>query len=399
MNNFFEVISQDENSKARVGVLKTVHGNLETPAFIFCGTKATVKGVLPSSLIETNTQIILSNTYHLMLQPGSEVIANSGGLQKFTNWNGPMMTDSGGYQIFSLGHGSVSEEIKGKNLTGRNKSLLKITEEGASFKNYLNGDKILLTPEKSIDIQRDLGADLIFVLDECTPYNVDKNYTEKSMHMTHRWAKRCMENFKSDNKKYVAENGSSGKQRLYGIIQGGVYGDLRKQACEEICSMNFDGLAIGGSLGGTKEQMYEVFDFCSSSIDSSRPVHVLGIGGLDDILEGVSRGFDTFDCVSPTRIARHGVMLSKNKKKGINLNNSSFKNDHSPLDENSEINIGRNYSKAYIHHLFKSNEILGMTILSIYNIWFMNNFLMQIRKSIHEKRFNIFKSVMLSNFN
>ena len=399
MNNFFEVISQDENSKARVGVLKTVHGNLETPAFIFCGTKATVKGVLPSSLIETDTQIILSNTYHLMLQPGSEVIANSGGLQKFTNWNGPMMTDSGGYQIFSLGHGSVSEEIKGKNLTGRNKSLLKITEEGASFKNYLNGDKILLTPEKSIDIQRDLGADLIFVLDECTPYNVDKNYTEKSMHMTHRWAKRCMENFKSDNKKYVAENGSSGKQRLYGIIQGGVYGDLRKQACEEICSMNFDGLAIGGSLGGTKEQMYEVFDFCSSSIDSSRPVHVLGIGGLDDILEGVSRGFDTFDCVSPTRIARHGVMLSKNKKKGINLNNSSFKNDHSPLDENSEINIGRNYSKAYIHHLFKSNEILGMTILSIYNIWFMNNFLMQIRKSIHEKRFNIFKSVMLSNFN
>lgn len=399
MNNFFEVISQDENSKARVGVLKTDHGNLETPAFIFCGTKATVKGVLPSSLIETNTQIILSNTYHLMLQPGSEVIANSGGLQKFTNWNGPMMTDSGGYQIFSLGHGSVSEEIKGKNLTGRNKSLLKITEEGASFKNYLNGDKILLTPEKSIDIQRDLGADLIFVLDECTPYNVDKNYTEKSMHMTHRWAKRCMENFKSDNKKYVAENGSAGKQKLYGIIQGGVYEDLRKQACEEICSMNFDGLAIGGSLGGTKEQMYEVFDFCSSSIDNSRPVHVLGIGGLDDILEGVSRGFDTFDCVSPTRIARHGVMLSKNKKKGINLNNSSFKNDHSPLDENSEINIGRNYSKAYIHHLFKSNEILGMTILSIYNIWFMNNFLMQIRKSIHEKRFNIFKSVMLSNFN
>ena len=399
MNNFFEVISQDENSKARVGVLKTVHGNLETPAFIFCGTKATVKGVLPSSLIETNTQIILSNTYHLMLQPGSEVIANSGGLQKFTNWNGPMMTDSGGYQIFSLGHGSVSEEIKGKNLTGRNKSLLKITEEGASFKNYLNGDKILLTPEKSIDIQRDLGADLIFVLDECTPYNVDKNYTKKSMHMTHRWAKRCMENFKSDNKKYVAENGSAGKQKLYGIIQGGVYEDLRKQACEEICSMNFDGLAIGGSLGGTKEQMYEVFYFCSSSIDNSRPVHVLGIGGLDDILEGVSRGFDTFDCVSPTRIARHGVMLSNNKKKGINLNNSSFKNDHSPLDENSEINIGRNYSKAYIHHLFKSNEILGMTILSIYNIWFMNNFLMQIRKSIHEKRFNIFKSVMLSNFN
>ena len=399
MNNFFEVVSQDLNSKARLGTLKTDHGELLTPAFIFCGTKATVKSVLPSSLIEANTQIILSNTYHLMLQPGSEVIAKSGGLQKFTNWNGPMMTDSGGYQIFSLGHGSVSEEIKGKNLTGRNKSLLKIAEEGASFKNYLNGDRILLTPEKSIDIQRDLGADLIFVLDECTPYNVDKNYTEKSMHMTHRWAKRCIENFKLDNSKYIAKKGSAGNQRLYGIIQGGVYEDLRKQACEEISSMDFDGLSIGGSLGGTKEQMYEVFDFCSLAIDSLKPVHVLGIGGLDDILEGVSRGFDTFDCVSPTRIARHGVMLSKNKKKGINLNNSFFKNDHSPLDENSKINLGRDYSKAYIHHIFKSNETLGMTILSIYNIWFMNNFLSEIRKSIHENNFNIYKSNMLLNFN
>jgi len=399
VSNFFEVISQDLSSKARLGSLKTDHGELQTPAFIFCGTKATVKGVLPTSLIEVNTQIILSNTYHLMLQPGAEIIAKSGGLQKFTNWNGPMMTDSGGYQIFSLGHGSVSEEIKGKNQTGRNKSLLKITEEGASFKNYLNGDKILLTPEKSIDIQRDLGADLIFVLDECTPYNVDKNYTEKSMHMTHRWAKRCIQNFKTDNKNYTAQNGSAGLQQLYGIVQGGVYSDLRRQACEEICSMDFDGLAIGGSLGGTKDQMYEVFEFCSSFIDPSKPVHVLGIGGLDDILEGVEKGFDTFDCVSPTRIARHGVMLSKNKNKGINLNNSCFKNDDSPLDENTGPSIGKSYSKAYLHHLFKSNEILGMTILSIYNIWFMNNFFSEIRSSIRDQKFASFKKNILSNFN
>jgi queuine tRNA-ribosyltransferase len=334
-----------------------------------------------------------------MLQPGAEIIAKSGGLQKFTNWNGPMMTDSGGYQIFSLGHGSVSEEIKGKNQIGRNKSLLKITEEGASFKNYLNGDKILLTPEKSIDIQRDLGADLIFVLDECTPYNVDKNYTEKSMHMTHRWAKRCIQNFNTDNKNYMAQNGSAGLQQLYGIVQGGVYSDLRRQACEEICSMDFDGLAIGGSLGGTKDQMYEVFEFCSSSIDPSKPVHVLGIGGLDDILEGVEKGFDTFDCVSPTRIARHGVMLSKNKNKGINLNNSCFKNDDSPLDESAGLSIGKSYSKAYLHHLFKSNEILGMTILSIYNIWFMNNFFSEIRSSIRNQKFASFKKNILSNFN
>lgn len=398
MNNFFEIISQDPKSKARLGILKTDHGELQTPAFIFCGTKATVKGVLPSSLIEANTQIILSNTYHLMLQPGPEVIAKSGGLQKFTNWHGPMMTDSGGYQIFSLGHGSVSEEIKGKNHMGKNKSLLKITEEGASFKNYLNGDKILLTPEKSISIQRDLGADLIFVLDECTPFNVDKNYTEKSMHMSHRWAKRCIENFNTSNEVYEPSYGSSGKQYLYGIIQGGVYNDLRKEACEEISSMDFDGLAIGGSLGGTKNQMYEVFNFCSSVINDPRPIHVLGIGGLDDILEGVERGFDTFDCVSPTRIARHGVMLSRNRIKGINLHNSSFRNDHSSLDEHSNFDLAKNYSKSYLHHLFKSNELLAMSILSIYNIWFMNNFLNDIRKSIFLNQFSSFKKNFLLNF-
>ena len=256
-----------------------------------------------------------------------------------------------------------------------------------------------MTPEKSIEIQRDLGADLIFVLDECTPYNVDKYYTEKSMYMTHRWARRCIKNFQTENSKYISQNGSAGLQKLYGIIQGGVYSDLRKQACEEICSFDFDGLAIGGSLGGTKDQMYEVFDFCSSSIDHSKPVHVLGIGGLDDILEGVARGFDTFDCVSPTRIARHGVMLSKNKNKGLNLNNSCFKNDYSPLDENIDLNIGSDYSKAYLHHLFKSNEMLGMTILSIYNIWFMNNFFNEIRKSIRNKKFELYKNQILSNFN
>ncbi|MDA9655977.1 tRNA-guanine transglycosylase, partial [Alphaproteobacteria bacterium] len=196
-----------------------------------------------------------------------------------------------------------------------------------------------------------------------------------------------------------AQNGSAGLQQLYGIVQGGVYSDLRRQACEEICSMDFDGLAIGGSLGGTKDQMYEVFEFCSSFIDPSKPVHVLGIGGLDDILEGVEKGFDTFDCVSPTRIARHGVMLSKNKNKGINLNNSCFKNDDSPLDENTGPSIGKSYSKAYLHHLFKSNEILGMTILSIYNIWFMNNFFSEIRSSIRDQKFASFKKNILSNFN
>ena len=397
MNNFFEISKTSSRSKARLGKINTSHGDIITPAFIFCGTKATVKSILPKQLKTTNTQIILSNTYHLMLQPGPEIISKEGGLQNFTQWKGPMMTDSGGYQIFSLGHGSVSEEIKGKNKNIKRKSLIKITEEGASFRNYLNGDKVYLSPEKSIDLQRYFGADLIFVLDECTPFNVSKKYTENSMHLSHRWAKRCLKSFQAPLDKFPNNFGSSGIQYLYGIIQGGIYEDLRKIACEETCSQEFDGLAIGGSLGANKDQMYEIFSFCENYIDKKKPVHVLGIGGIDDILQGVSCGYDTFDCVSPTRIARHGIMLSKTKNKGLNLNNSKYKNDHSSLDENCELDEINKFTKSYIHHLFKSNEILGMVILSIYNIWFMNKFFEEIRGAIKTDKFEDYKKEILLN--
>ena len=397
MTNFFQVKKKSQLSNARLGLITTAHGKINTPAFIFCGTKATVKSVLPSQLKLASTQIILSNTYHLMLQPGPEIISKEGGLQNFTHWNGPMMTDSGGYQIFSLGYGSVSEEIKGKNNNIKRKSLIKINEEGASFRNYINGDKVFLSPERSIELQRDFGADLIFVLDECTPFNVSKKYTEKSMYMSHRWAERCKNSFDSKFRNYEPTFGSSGKQSLYGIIQGGVYEDLRKIACEETCSKDFDGLAIGGSLGSTKNQMYDIFSLCENYLDKSKPIHILGIGGLDDILHGVSSGYDTFDCVSPTRIARHGIMMSKLSSNGINLNNSKYKDDHSSLDEECEIQEVNKFSKSYIHHLFKSNEMLGMIILSIYNIWFMNKFFEEIRKSINENKFEEYKSSILSN--
>ena len=397
MNKFFEISKKSTNSNARIGKIKTEHGEIHTPAFIFCGTKATVKSTLPHQLYSANTQAILSNTYHLMLQPWPEVIANEGGLQNFTQWRGPMMTDSGGYQIFSLGHGSVSEEIKSKNKNIKRKSLIKITEEGASFRNYLNGDKVNLSPEKSIELQRDFGADLIFVLDECTPFNVSKKYTESSMYLSHRWAKRCLARFQSSYSNYKTNSGSSGLQHLYGIIQGGVYEDLRKIACEETCSNGYDGLAIGGSLGGSKEQMHEIFSFCTSYIDNQKPVHVLGIGGIDDIIHGVSCGYDTFDCVSPTRIARHGIMLTKSRIKGLNLNNSKYRDDHSSLDENCDVDEINKFTKSYIHHLFKSNEILGMVILSIYNIWFMNKFFEEIRTAIKEDNFENFKKDILSN--
>ncbi len=397
MNKFFEVLKRSSSSNARLGKIQTTHGDIFTPAFIFCGTKATVKSILPQQLNSTNTQVILSNTYHLMLQPGPEIIAKQGGLQSFTQWNGPMMTDSGGYQIFSLGHGSVSEEIKGKNKNIKRKSLLKITEDGATFRNYLNGDKVFLSPEKSIELQRYFGADLIFVLDECTPFNVSKKYTENSMYLSHRWAKRCLKSFQSPLSQYTNNAGSSGNQYLYGIIQGGIYEDLRKIACEEICSQDFDGLAIGGSLGSNKKQMYEIFSYCENIIDKTKPVHVLGIGGIDDILHGVSCGYDTFDCVSPTRIARHGILLSKYKNKGLNLNNNQFKNDHSPLDENCNLDEINKFTKSYLHHLFKSNEILGMVILTIYNVWFMNKFLEEIRESIKVDKFENYKEEILSN--
>ncbi len=397
MSKFFEISKKCSSSNARLGKIKTSHGEILTPAFIFCGTKATIKSILPQQLNNTNTQIILSNTYHLMLQPGPEIIAKEGGLQSFTQWKGPMMTDSGGYQIFSLGHGSVSEEIKGRNKNIKRKSLLKINEDGATFRNYLNGDKVFLSPEKSIELQRYFGADLIFVLDECTPFNVSKKYTEKSMYLSHRWAQRCLKSFKSPLGQYPNKFGSSGIQYLYGIIQGGVYEDLRKIACEEICSQEFDGLAIGGSLGGNKEQMYDIFSYCESVINKSKPVHVLGIGGLDDILHGVSCGYDTFDCVSPTRIARHGIMLSKIKNKGLNLNNAQYRDDHSSIDENCEVSEINKFTKSYIHHLFKSNEILGMVILTIYNIWFMNKFLEEIRISIKNEAFENYKKEILSN--
>ena len=397
MTSFFEVSKQSLKSKARLGTINTTHGEIITPSFIFCGTKATVKSILPQQLKLAKTQIILSNTYHLMIQPGPEIIAKEKGLQNFTQWRGPMMTDSGGYQIFSLGHGSVSEEIKGKNKNIKRKSLIKISEEGATFRNYLNGDKVYLTPERSIELQRHFGADLIFVLDECTPFNVTKKYTENSMYLSHRWAKRCATAFKSVYADYHSQTGSSGRQFLYGIVQGGVYEDLRKIACEETCSGDYDGLAIGGSLGGTKEQMHDIFSFCSELIDKSKPVHILVIGGLDDILHGVSCGYDTFDCVSPTRIARHGIMLSRSNPKGVNLNNSKFKNDHSLIDEECELSDINNFTKAYLHHLFKANEILGIVILSLYNIWFMNKFFEDIRANIERDTFEKFKKDFFGN--
>ena len=323
-----------------------------------------------------------------MLQPGSEVIAAHGGLHKFMNWKGPMLTDSGGFQIFSLGHGTVADEIKGRNSNNnRNISLIKVLEEGALFKSYIDGSNQLLSPEKSINLQRKIGADLILVFDECTPFHVDKIYTADSMKRSHRWSKRSINSFQT-NSVFNSCTGSAGPQALYGIIQGGIYQELRDESIEfNIENPNFFGLAIGGSLGSSKEQMYELVKYTSTKLGNKHPVHLLGIGDPPDIWNLVKWGIDTFDCVSPTRLARHGAALMKTKSGKINIKNSTYKEDLLPIDINCNCTTCNNYSKSYLHHLFKSAELLGFQLISIHNIYFINNLMTYIRKAIEDDNF------------
>ena len=383
MTNFFwRVKTLSTKTKARTGAITTPHGKIHTPAFIFCATKGALKSFSTNHAKDNNTQIILSNTYHLMLQPGGELIASHGGLHRFINWDGPMLTDSGGFQIFSLGQGSVADEIKRSTNIKRNKSLLSINEEGSLFKSYVDGAFKLLSPEKSIEIQRNLGADLILVFDECTPFHVDKDYTNSSMKRSHRWATRSFNRFNS-NITYKPGFGSAGEQKLYGIVQGGIYEDLREESIE-FCLNEIDtfGIAIGGSLGSSKEEMYKVVNFTAQRMGNKHPVHLLGIGDPHDIWSLVKSGIDTFDCVSPTRLARHGTALIKGKKGKKNIKNTKFSNDFLPIDNTCSCSTCKSYSLAYLHHLFKAGELLGLQLVTSHNIYFMNNLMELIRVSI-----------------
>ncbi|MHA1539758.1 MAG: tRNA guanosine(34) transglycosylase Tgt [Alphaproteobacteria bacterium] len=380
----FEITKTLAGSKARLGILTTPHGVVQTPNFIFCATKAAAKIATPTQLRAENTEFILSNTYHLMLQPGADIVHKLGGLQKMTGWNGPMLTDSGGFQIFSLGHGGVAEEIKGKGGAMTKRSLLNITEEGATFKSYMDGSIKTLTPESAIDVQRKLGADIILVLDECTPFHVDKAYTERSMEMTHRWGKRSLAEFIRTQD--APPNGKP--QALYGIVQGGVYEDLRRIAAETVSAEDYFGIAVGGSLGSTREQMYDVVAMTMKHMIPTRPVHLLGIGGVRDIWENVQQGIDTFDCVSPTRIARHGAALvKKHPKERINLLNAKYRESTDPIDPDCQCSTCQNFSTGYIHHLFKAKETLAMQLVVLHNIRFMNDLLESVRKGIREDCF------------
>ncbi len=389
----FRIIKKDKRTAARLGEITTPHGKIKTPAFVSVGTQATVKSVTPEELKNLGAEIILANTYHLFLRPGDKIIKKLGGLHKFMNWNGPIMTDSGGFQVFSLGFGlehgvgkiaSIfpNEKNSGSRKSGEKKSnLVKIDNDGASFRSHLDGSLKRLTPESSIKIQENLGADIILAFDECTSPLATKQYTKIALRRTHNWAMRCLKVKKRKD------------QALFGIIQGGEYKDLRKESAKFISSLPFDGFAIGGSLGKSKKDMHKVLEWTIPILDEKKPRHLLGIGEIEDLFNGIERGIDLFDCVIPTRLARNNVLLTKTGR--INITNSRFIADKNPIEKNCDCYTCKNFSRAYLNHLFKAKEILAHRLATIHNLYFVLNLVKRIRKSIEDNRFYEFKRKFL----
>ncbi len=348
----YELLHVDKNSGARRGVVHTPHGDIQTPIFMPVGTQATVKSMTPEELKEeVQAQIILANTYHLYLRPGQDIVKEAGGLHKFMNWDKPILTDSGGFQVFSLG------------------SLRTITEEGVEFRSHLDGSRHQFTPESVMKTEEDLGADIIMAFDECCKYPSSYEYTKKSMERTMRWAQRCKD-------AHVTEN-----QALFGIIQGGFYEDLRKQSVEELIKMDLPGYAIGGiSVGEPKEEFLKMLYYTTPLMPEDKPRYLMGVGTPDYLIEASIAGIDMCDCVLPTRLARHGAALTSHGK--ITIRNSKYERDWSPLDEECNCYTCKNYTKAYIRHLVKENEILGIRLLSIHNLRFLTKLMERVRIEI-----------------
>ena len=350
----YELIKKSTETDARLGILHTPHGDIETPVFMPVGTQASVKTMTPEELKEIGAKIILSNTYHLYIRPGERIIEKAGGLHKFMHWDRAILTDSGGYQVFSLSN------------------LRDIKEEGVTFKSHLDGSKHFFTPEKAVQIQNSLGADIIMCFDECLPYPCDKDYASLALKRTIRWAKRCKDTHKNIE-----------KQSLFGIIQGGMYKDLRLQSVNEMTDMDFPGYSIGGlSIGEPKKIMYGVLDWIIPVMPQNKPRYLMGVGSPDCLIEGAIRGIDMFDCVLPTRIARNGTVFTSHGK--LVVRNAPYAEDFRPLDEECDCYACRNYSRAYIRHLFKANEILAARLATYHNIYFLVNLMKKIRKSIKE---------------
>lgn len=364
---YLEILHVDKQTGARYGILHTPHGDVETPMFMPVGTNATVKCLSPEQVKACGSGVVLANTYHLHHRPGEEIVKKAGGLHAFMNYDGPILTDSGGFQVFSLA------------------SRRKISEEGVEFHNEINGDREFFTPEKAIQIQEALGADIIMSFDECIPYPAKKEYVAKSTERTLRWAKRGLDAH------------ARADQALFGIVQGGAYKDLREHAAQELAKMDFPGYSIGGtSIGEPKEVCFQMIEDAIRYLPFGKPRYLMGVGSIDYILEGISLGVDMFDCVLPTRLARHGALMTSHGR--INIQRAEFKEDFSPLDEECDCYTCTHYSKAYLHHLHKAGEEFGKTLNSIHNIRFLIHLAEQARIAIKEDRFADFKAKVYAKF-
>ncbi|MDZ4721029.1 MAG: tRNA guanosine(34) transglycosylase Tgt [Roseiflexaceae bacterium] len=397
----FEIQSRDPQSRARTGVVTTAHGSFETPMFMPVGTRGTVKSLTPEELVDHGAQIILGNTYHLYLQPGHELIARMGGLHRFMGWDGPILTDSGGFQVFSLIYGGIADEVKGRRPAHpeTKPGMVKVTDDAVIFKSYIDGSSHVFTPERSIEIQKGIGADIILCFDELPPFRAGYDYTARSLERTHAWERRCLAYHRQtlENPGILPFVVPNPDQSLFGIVHGGVFEDLRQSSAEELGGMGFDGLCIGGSLGGDKTQINEVVDMTVPHMPDALPRHLLGIGDVDDLIEGVARGIDMFDCVSPTRLGRHGSALVRDPERRWKLHvaNASLREDQGPLDQWCDCYTCKRYSRAYIHHLFRSEELLGIRLVSLHNVAFLLKLMREVRTSIRNGSFSALRAVWL----
>lgn len=370
----FDILKKSSKSKARAGILKTPHGDIETPTLVAVATQATIKALTWDQVLETKTQVVIENTFHLHLKPGEKVVKQNGGLHEFSKWDKPIMTDSAGYQVFSLGFGTdhgTGKILKQKSdLTikeGQQPQKIKITEDGVYFRSPVDGKKLFIGPKESIKIQEDLGADIINVFDECTSPIADYAYTKKSLEKTHRWAKICLSVKKSD-------------QALYGIVQGGKFKDLRAESSKYLGRMDFNGFGIGGEFGDEKKTLTEMLSWVMPNLPAGRPRHLLGIGHPEDILPIIKEGVDTFDCITPTHYARHGVAFTSRGK--IDMTKTELLKDREPIDKTCLCFVCQTYKRSYITHLLKAKEITPLTLLSFHNLFFFHTYIENVRKDI-----------------
>jgi queuine tRNA-ribosyltransferase len=376
MQKPFELLATDRHSKARRGCLTTAHGVIDTPAFMPVGTQGSVKGVSPRELRELNAQIVLGNTYHLFVRPGLDVIKHFSGLHNFMNWDGPILTDSGGYQIFSLA------------------KLRKITEEGVEFQNHIDGARAFISPEIAMQIQMLLGSDIVMALDECVPYPCEYDYAAQSAEMTARWAKRC--------KEWKLRNGETEKRgpadpMLFGIIQGATFEGLRRESAQAIVDLDFDGYAIGGvSVGEPEEEMMQAIEWAEPFLPRNKPRYAMGLGTPPQLLELIARGMDMFDCVLPTRLARNGTAFTATGT--INLKNAEFILDKNPIEENCVCEACREFSRGYIRHLIKAEEILGLRLITLHNLHFYLNLMNQARSEVEKGTFGQFRKAFVEEY-